>query len=115
MRTLGRVGLVAAVPILIFCASFAPEIGSRPQVGQVLNVLTVQHADDPADAGTSVATPDPDALAVRDNADDSEGSVDLYGNDVTVAVAQYKFDGTGVLYELHSPQTEVARLPSPKS
>ena len=115
MRTLGRVGLVAAVPILIFCAPFAPEIGSRPHIGPALKVLTVQHADDPAHTGTLAATPDSDALAVRDNADDSEGSVDLYGNDVTDAVAQYKFDGTGVLYELHSPQTEVSRLPSPKS
>lgn len=115
MRTLGRVGLVAAVPILLFCAAFAPGISSRPQVGRVIKVLNVQHPDDLIDARTSAATPDPDALAVRDNADDSEGSVDLYGNDVTDAVAQYKFDGTGVLYELHSPQTEVSRLPSPKS
>jgi hypothetical protein len=46
---------------------------------------------------------------------ESAGEMDLYGNDVTAAVAEYKFDGTGTLYEMHSPQTEVPRLPSPKS
>jgi hypothetical protein len=103
---------MAAIPILIFCASFAPQIGSRPKVNPVLNV---RHSAAPTEAGTPASAPDPDAPGVRDPLDDSQGNVDLYGNDVTDAVAQYKFDGTGALYELHSPQTEVARLPSPKS
>ena len=47
--------------------------------------------------------------------DDAEGPVDLYGNEVTAAVAQYKLDSTGSLYELHSPQTELPRLAVPKS
>jgi hypothetical protein len=42
-------------------------------------------------------------------------SLDLYGNDVADAVAHYKLDPAGSLYEEHSPQTEVPRLPSPKS
>jgi hypothetical protein len=54
-----------------------------------------------------------DDAAVPD--DDSKGTVDLYGNQVTAAVATYKVDATGTLYELHSPQTELPRLPSPKS
>ncbi len=41
--------------------------------------------------------------------------VDLLGNPVTDAVAKYKFDAAGSLYELHSPQTEVPRLAPPKS
>jgi hypothetical protein len=41
--------------------------------------------------------------------------VDLYGNEVIDAVAKYKFDPAGALYEEHSPQTEVPRLGSPKS
>ena len=40
---------------------------------------------------------------------------DLRGNQITAAVATYKFDPTGVLYEEHSPQTEVPRLGAPKS
>ena len=47
--------------------------------------------------------------------EEGNGAVDLYGNQVTDAVAKYKLDATGTLYELHSPQTELPRLPSPKS
>ena len=41
--------------------------------------------------------------------------IDLYGNEVSDAVAKYKLDATGALYELHSPQTEVPHLGAPKS
>ena len=44
-----------------------------------------------------------------------DGSVDLYGNEVIDAVATYSLDPAGSLYELHSPQTELPRLGSPKS
>jgi hypothetical protein len=47
--------------------------------------------------------------------DDVLGPVDLYGNEVTDAVAKYRLDASGMLYELHSPRTEVPRLGSPKS
>ena len=46
---------------------------------------------------------------------DNSGAVDLYGNQVSDAVAKYKLDATGTLYELHSPQIELPRLASPKS
>ncbi len=48
-------------------------------------------------------------------ADDPPDAVDLYGNEVTDAVAKYKLDASGMLYELHSPQTEVPRLRPPKT
>jgi len=44
-----------------------------------------------------------------------DDSTDLYGNDVTPAVATYSLDAAGAVYELHSPQTEIPRLGSPKS
>ena len=47
--------------------------------------------------------------------DEAETTVDLYGNEVTEAVAQYTIDPAGSLYEVHSPQTELPRLGSPKS
>jgi hypothetical protein len=50
-----------------------------------------------------------------ETSDDAEGSVDLFGNDVTEAVARYRFDATGSLYEVHSPQTEIPKLAAPKS
>ena len=42
-------------------------------------------------------------------------AVDAYGNEVNSAVAEYSLDDAGDLYELHSPQTELPRLGSPKS
>ena len=42
-------------------------------------------------------------------------AVDLYGNEVTNAVANYRLDSRGALYEEHSPQTEVPRLKAPES
>jgi hypothetical protein len=46
---------------------------------------------------------------------EDENITDLYGNDVTAAVARYKLDAAGGLYEAHSPQTQLAKLGSPKS
>jgi hypothetical protein len=43
------------------------------------------------------------------------GTLDLYGNDVSPAVATYSFDALGSPYEVHSPQTELPRLRSPKT
>lgn len=39
---------------------------------------------------------------------------DILENDVTDAVARYRLDSSGMLYEVHSPQTEVPRLRAPK-
>ena len=46
---------------------------------------------------------------------DAERAFDLYGNEVTVAVAEYKLDAAGRLYEAHAPQSELPRLGSPKA
>jgi hypothetical protein len=46
---------------------------------------------------------------------DEETAVDMMGNQVTDALAKYRFDAAGSLYELHSPQTELPRLKPPKS
>jgi hypothetical protein len=48
-------------------------------------------------------------------AEGREPSRDLYGNEVTEAVAKYLLDSRGSVYEEHSPQTEVPRLAGPKS
>ena len=53
--------------------------------------------------------------ASRQVFDEADGIVDLYGNEVSDAVARYTLDPAGSLYELHSPQTELPRLGSPKS
>jgi len=47
--------------------------------------------------------------------EDDDSLPDLRGNRVNDAVAKYKVDAAGGLYELHSPQTELPRLAPPKS
>jgi hypothetical protein len=65
----------------------------------------------------STATP----VLAKETADDGEtdeddsGVLDLLGNPVTAAVAQYCLDRTGTLYELHSPETELPHLHPPRS
>ena len=54
----------------------------------------------------------PDPVGGEPNEDEA---IDMYGNRVTPAVATYQLDAAGTLYELHSPQTQLPRLGSPKS
>jgi hypothetical protein len=54
----------------------------------------------------------PDPVEGESNEDEV---IDVYGNRVTPAVATYQLDAAGTLYELHSPQTQLPRLGSPKS
>ena len=57
----------------------------------------------------------PSRLLEEAGAGGREPSMDLYGNEVTEAVAKYLLDSTGAVYEEHSPQTEVPRLAAPTS
>jgi hypothetical protein len=58
----------------------------------------------------------PSVRASDDGLTDSphDGFFDFKGNEVRPAVARFKVDPTGALYEEHSPETEVSRLGSPK-
>ena len=42
-----------------------------------------------------------------------EAGLCLYGNDITNAIATYKLDASGSVYEEHSPDTEVPQLKPP--
>ena len=64
----------------------------------------------PAPVGGSTWSRLPTSLF--DELDEQERG-DLYGNEVSDAVAKYKSDSTGSLYEEHSPHTEVPRPKSP--
>ena len=44
---------------------------------------------------------------------DAGSSADFFGNDVSQAVARYRLDDNGDLYEVHSPEIEITRLPAP--
>jgi hypothetical protein len=41
--------------------------------------------------------------------------VDMFGNEVTSAVATYKLDPSGIMYEEHNPDTALPRLGIPRS
>ena len=103
-----RVGLVALVliaPLTLRCARLAPEL-----------IAPARHA-----AAIHSVTSSTDALAprtftpAREREDEDDEEMDLYGNDVSDAVAKYQLDSEGSLYELHSPQTQLPHLGSPKT
>ena len=114
MKAIERCLLVIVFPFFVAGAFFTPQ-------------LVIRSA--PFEKSPSVAAPvaaaSPDVLDARDEAesrdelddpaDGGDGFTDLYGNEVTDAIATYAFDRSGSLYELHSPQTELPRLGIPKS
>src|SRR5262249_18275307 len=73
----------------------------------------------PSPSATALPLDEPAVLnvpAAMDLSIDEEfGSADFLGNPVSDAVARYAVDPYGSLYEVHSPQTLLPRLASPKS
>ncbi len=112
MKVVREFRLAVALPIVAAGAFLTPQLMTGVQSRVVPRAAAVDYV--------LVAEPSIQSLA-RDQADErsesgeANGFVDLYGNDISDAVATYTFDQTGSLYELHSPQTELPRLGSPKS
>lgn len=97
--------LVGGAVSLVIVAVFGSAVFTSPTVSS----SQIDRADAIADIVADVPVPrhaQPEAAA---------GVVDLFGNEVDDAVATYSLDPAGGLYEVHSPQTEVPRLGSPKS
>lgn len=105
MTRTARVRVAGALLLLGLCAVFTPLLVTPSRPPLLAAAATTPVSD-------QVETPTEPALSP---VGDDEGMADLYGNEVTSAVAKYSFDATGSLYELHSPQTELPRLASPKS
>ena len=99
--------LVVTAPVILACVVFAPRpvtrshFAARPQKTPLADVRRTSLVSDTADGDVP--------------GDDMPHNLDLYGNEVTDAVAKYRFDASGSLYELHSPQTEVPKLAPPKT
>ena len=93
---LARLGLIVITPLLVAAVLVTPQL-----VGATYSGRETTSDVQPAASGL-----------IEDDVREVE---DVYGNEVSAAVATYKFDATGTLYELHSPQTELPRLASPKS
>jgi hypothetical protein len=101
-------------------AVFVSAVGCAPWLVTSSHLAGTQNAV-PAEAAVEQTSLDPtdEKLDPKQGNDDETGTVpdavDLYGNEVTEAVAKYQLDASGMLYELHSPQTEVPRLKPPKT
>jgi hypothetical protein len=95
-----RVAAVLVIPVTIACALMAPHADGHPNARRAVVAVTLPNGPAPA---ADASEPD------------EQGALDLYGNDVSDAVAKYKLDADGSLYEAHSPQTQLPRLGSPKS
>lgn len=106
MRALTRAAAAVGFAVLVGGAYLTPQLAT---------------SDDGAPAiAPAVPVNTPPVAAVtsgddRDAGDPNEAFTDLYGNEVSDAIATYTFDQSGSLYELHSPQTELPRLGIPKS
>lgn len=106
MNQVERLGVVGLLPILVAGALFTyPSLTNSP---------SSLEGRAPA-ADIVLAAENPHVSEWREDADAADGVVDLYGNEVTEAIATYTLDQAGSLYELHSPQTELPRLGIPKS
>jgi hypothetical protein len=96
--------VAAVLPFLIAVALLTPR-------GVTASLPDSRPDQDAGPAGQmTVGAPSPAPADERE-----DGPADLLGNPISDAVARYKFDATGSLYELHSPQTELPRLAAPKS
>jgi hypothetical protein len=106
-----RAAWSVAIAVFITGAFFTPQlVTTSPAVEQASPAPTATMSSAPA--GRYIVEVREDR---SERGDDGSGFMDLYGNEVTDAVATYTFDQSGSLYELHSPQTELPRLGIPKS
>jgi hypothetical protein len=102
---LRRVGFFVATPLLAVGALLA-----APLITATHPVQSVEEVESAASIDLFDVPLDP----VEGEPNEGEAA-DVYGNRVTPAVATYQLDAAGMLYELHSPQTQLPRLGSPKS
>jgi len=105
LRKVFGFALAAVMPFLVAGAFLTPSIHSCAD------------PDSDALADPTFIVPDHPRRGIHTTSvdGDDENAVDLLGNPVSDAIAKYKLDATGGLYELHSPQTEIPRFAGPKS
>src|SRR4051812_39854735 len=100
---LPRFVVIVSIPLLASAVGVTPQLVTATQ-------STARTASEAQPAAAIELFPPAGGAELNE-----DEATDVYGNEVTAAVATYKFDATGSLYELHSPQTEIPRLASPKS
>jgi hypothetical protein len=96
-----RLGVVFGVTLFTAAAS---NVWTRPAADPVSY---------PRPATLSSVPPDVSGAALIE--EPRQQPVDLYGNEVTNAIAKYSLDSSGALYEEHAPDVELPQLGIPKS
>ncbi len=104
-------GIAAGVALLLFVISTL-SLSAQPPI-RTSRAITL---DVTPGAPTFAHPTDPNEIPSLgdDPSDPDDGAqLDLEGDEVTPAVATYKFDAQGNIYETHAPHTEVPTLGSP--
>jgi hypothetical protein len=102
--TLLLLGSILLVPDLIFSRRTLSQSVSVPSSAPPAPSSSASLIDPAASGGSET-----DA-----SADDVGQRVDVRGNEIARPVARYRVDERGSMYEVHSPQTEIARLKPPQ-
>ncbi len=106
------IGVAAGIALLLFVVAEV-SLTSTPTPMRARSITLDVHEG----SGSVVAHPTTPGeglpvLGLDDDPDDG-AQLDLQGDEVTPAVATYKFDAQGNIYETHAPHTEVPHLGSP--
>lgn len=110
MRAVAGIALAGTFAILFGADFFTPQLVTAADSAVPAAAASASTSSgDQAQPASAEAPDDPDA------GDPGDAFTDLYGNEVSDAIATYTFDQSGSLYELHSPHTELPRLGIPKS
>lgn len=99
---------IGVIWVLSFVAGRALWVSAQP------SAITATSAEITAQAKRSGRTvAGASLMEPHDSSPSNDPRVDLFGNEIEEAVADYRIDLRGGIYERHSPETEVARLGSP--
>lgn len=108
-------GLVVGVMVLaVLVAGVSTPSPSAASAATTNSVIS----DTPQDSGQVFARPgnsDGDLPSSIEVDPDDGTKIDLQGDEVTPALARYRFDAQGNIYETHAPHTEVPRLGPPQT
>ncbi len=103
-------GTLALVGCLLFGSS------GRVPGGALHALAQAGIAGDYVDGGVRIVPPSATPSSADDHLSDEPGGpskTDFEGDEVSPALATYGIDRDGNLFEVHSPHTEVPRLPGP--
>jgi hypothetical protein len=104
-----RIGAATGVTTIVAAALLWTGVTARPAGGETRPYYVAGGSRLPAVPPAPSAFPD----GPLDQLLEGETRTALQGDEVSDALATYGIDGSGKLYEVHSPETEVPKLGRP--